>query len=74
MAYLKGTKAFDMIVEEFGAEVVGSDGEVNRMVLGTKVFSDKSQLNILNQIVWPAIEELARKKITDLVNIGKMIG
>ena len=40
-AYLKGTAAFDKVVETFGTEVIGEDGEINRKVLGPKVFADK---------------------------------
>ena len=40
-AYVKGTKAFGQVVEAFGEDVVGEDGEINRRVLGPKVFADK---------------------------------
>ncbi|XP_064648373.1 bifunctional coenzyme A synthase-like isoform X2 [Lineus longissimus] len=73
VAYVKGTKAFDQIVDVFGSDVVGSDGEIHRRSLGAKVFSDKSQLTKLNEIVWPAIEELARKEVMEHVSQGKKI-
>ena len=40
-AYLKGSKAFHQIVETFGQDVIGDDGEINRKVLGPKVFASK---------------------------------
>ena len=40
-AYLKGSDAFKKIVETFGDDVIGEDGEVNRKVLGAKVFASK---------------------------------
>ena len=41
VTYVKGTKAFGQVVEAFGDDVVGEDGEINRRVLGPKVFADK---------------------------------
>ena len=38
---MKGTDAHRAIVEEFGTNVVGEDGEINRQKLGPIVFSDK---------------------------------
>ena len=40
-AYLKGTRGFEKVVETFGEDIVGKDGEVDRKLLGPKVFSDK---------------------------------
>ena len=40
-AYLQGTPGFAKVVEGFGSEVVGEDGEINRKVLGSKVFGNK---------------------------------
>lgn len=40
-AYCKGTECFENVVKAFGAEVVDEKGEINRKVLGGKVFSDK---------------------------------
>ena len=40
-----GTAAFDQVVACFGADVVGDDGEVDRRVLGSKVFGNPEALN-----------------------------
>ena len=40
-AYLKGTPGFEKVVAAFGEEIVGVDGEIDRKLLGPKVFSDK---------------------------------
>ena len=44
------------------AEVVGEDGEVNRMKLGPIVFGNPAQMARLNGIVWPAIAALAAEE------------
>ena len=74
-AYVPGTAAFKQVVERFGGEVVGEDGQINRPVLGAKVFGENSLggLEALNAIVWPEIERLATEEIAEAVkrNSGK---
>lgn len=65
-AYLSGTEAFDQVVDAFGAEVVGANGEIDRRVLGSKVFDSEENLKRLTDIVWPAIRQLALKEITSI--------
>ena len=62
-AYVKGSAAFDQVVETFGRDVVGEDGEVDRRKLGGKVFGDAQALKQLTDIVWPAIRALAQHEI-----------
>ena len=62
-AYLRGTAAFDAVVAAFGEDTIGDDGEIDRRVLGGKVFGDPSKLKQLTDIAWPAIRELARQEI-----------
>jgi phosphopantetheine adenylyltransferase/dephospho-CoA kinase len=65
-AYDPGTQAFDEVVEAFGAEVVGADGQVDRKVLGGKVFGHPDGLKQLTDIVWPAIRRMAEEQIASL--------
>ena len=62
-AYEPGSPTFHAIVAEFGSQVVGEDGSIDRRQLGSQVFADKSKLEKLNSIVWPAIRELAEAAI-----------
>ena len=55
--YRSGQPAWDEIVEAFGGEVIGSDGEVDRRELGRIVFDDPGSLKRLTDIVWPKIRE-----------------
>ncbi|MFN8470665.1 MAG: dephospho-CoA kinase [Anaerolineae bacterium] len=50
-----GTPVWDAVVAEFGREVVGTDGEINRPTLGRIVFSDPAALHRLEAIVHPAV-------------------
>ena len=45
VSYVPGTEAFKQIAEEFGSEVVGSDGQIDRKSLGKIVFSTKVRYN-----------------------------
>jgi len=52
-----GTPAYDEIVREFGAGVVGPDRRIDRGKLGAVVFADAGKLGRLNKIVHPRVEE-----------------
>lgn len=62
-AYEPGTDAHAAVASAFGAEVVGSDGRIDRKVLGSKVFGRPDQLKRLTDIVWPEIRRLAEAEI-----------
>jgi dephospho-CoA kinase len=55
--YRSGQPAWDEIVEAFGDEVIGLDGEIDRRELGRIVFDDPGSLKRLTDIVWPKIRE-----------------
>ena len=62
-AYTKGSEAFDSVVSVFGRDTVGDDGEIDRKVLGSKVFGNPESLKKLTDIVWPAIKNMALEEI-----------
>jgi phosphopantetheine adenylyltransferase/dephospho-CoA kinase len=57
-AYEPDTDAFDKVVSSFGQEVVGADGQIDRKVLGSKVFGNPEALDRLTGIIWPEIGRL----------------
>ena len=57
-AYESDTDAFDKVVSSFGQEVVGADGQIDRKVLGSKVFGNPEALDRLTGIIWPEIGRL----------------
>lgn len=61
--YEPGTPGFDRVVEAFGREVVGTDGRIDRKVLGGKVFGNPDALKRLTDIVWPEIRALAEAEM-----------
>jgi dephospho-CoA kinase len=51
------TKGFRQIIEAFGEEVLRENGEIDRLKLGNKVFSDEAKRQLLNSIVHPLVFE-----------------
>lgn len=51
-----GSPVLQRITDVFGAEVIGSDGALDRAALGQKVFGDADLLARLNAIVHPAVK------------------
>ena len=64
--YEQDTPGFHAIVNEFGHDLVGEDGEIDRRVLGGKVFGDPDQMKRLTDIVWPEIRRIAAEEIAEL--------
>jgi phosphopantetheine adenylyltransferase/dephospho-CoA kinase len=65
-AYMPGTNAHTSIVRTFGAEVLGEDQQIDRRVLGSKVFGKPAELTKLTDIVWPEIRKLAESAMNRL--------
>lgn len=65
-AYDKDSEGFHAVVNAFGHDIVGEDGEIDRRVLGGKVFGAPDQLKRLTDIVWPIIRELASAEIAEI--------
>lgn len=63
LAMAPGGPAYQPIVDEFGPTILNGDGAVNRPALGKIVFSDPSALQRLEQIVHPAVFNLAQQEL-----------
>ena len=70
---LRGGPTFDAIIAEFGADILGADGEITRADLGKIVFADRARLKTLEAITHPAIgqriDELIRAATSEVVVI-----
>ncbi|OWR51712.1 bifunctional coenzyme A synthase like protein [Danaus plexippus plexippus] len=71
--YKPGLPLNHTIAESFGNDVITDGGEVDRRKLGAIVFSDKSQLQRLNSLVWPAVIQEAQKRIKALGEAGSSV-
>jgi dephospho-CoA kinase len=57
----KGAEAYPAIVEEFGAEILDANGEIDRRRLAQDVFANPERLKKLNAIVHPAVRARQQK-------------
>ena len=64
--YKPNTETWQQVVDAFGKEVVGANGEIDRKRLGEIVFSDPKARAKLDSIMWPQITKLARQRIENL--------
>ena len=62
-AYEPDTEAFRKVVQAFGDDIVGDDGQINRRALGGKVFGNPDELDRLTGIVWPEIRKMVLAEI-----------
>ena len=72
-AYERDGPAFAEVVDAFGEEVVGENGEIDRKALGGKVFGSPDQLKRLTDIVWPEILRLAKEQIAAAKDAGEAV-
>lgn len=68
--YKPGMPLNQTLAETFGKHIITEQGEVNRRLLGSIVFSDQEQLEKLNAVMWPAVMEEAQKRIKALGEQG----
>ena len=69
----KDEKAYNEIVQNFGKEILMSNGEINRKKLGHMVFSDSEKLELLNHITHPEIIKRVKKKVEEYKHIGAKV-
>ena len=69
-AYSPGTETWRAVVDAFGDDIVGDDGQIVRPKLGAIVFSDPAKLELLNSIVWPRIYAMMEERIAALASDG----
>ncbi len=58
--YDPGKPAFDRIVAEFGEDIVGADGFIDRKVLGSKVFGNDERMRALTTAIGDIAAEVKR--------------
>jgi dephospho-CoA kinase len=56
-----GGEAYQLVIDEFGAEILNADATIDRRALGAKVFSNPERLDKLNALVHPPVR--ARTKL-----------
>lgn len=62
------TRGWELIVGNFGREVLQSDDTINRAKLGALVFADESRRQLLNSIVHPLVIEAQNEWLSSIEN------
>jgi dephospho-CoA kinase len=68
--YKGGSEGWREVVEAFGPEVVGPDGEIDRRKLGQIVFNSPESLKRLNAITLPHMRAELSRKLEELRQAG----
>jgi dephospho-CoA kinase len=58
------------LVDEFGPEILGDNGEINRSKLGVRVFSDEAARKRLERILHDRVAECMKEQQTAVLNRG----
>jgi dephospho-CoA kinase len=61
----RGSPAFDAILRRWGTSVTAPDGHLDRAALRRTVFGNPKELEALNSIVHPEVEQLRDKRIAE---------
>jgi len=61
----KGRPVYEAVIGYFGGAILGENGEIDRTKLGKKIFADREERVVLNQLVHPSVISAAQEWITD---------
>jgi dephospho-CoA kinase len=68
-----GKPVFNAMVEAFGPEIVGPDGELDRPKVASIVFNDPEKLKQLNAITHPAVGKEVLRRLTEAGEDGIVV-
>jgi len=71
---LPGTLALRELCEQFGADVIRSDGTLDRQALAARAFASEPQRRALEAITHPRIAAAARERARELEHRGEPLG
>lgn len=60
-----GSPVLEAIAAEFGPDLIGEDGQLDRAALGAAVFGDSEALGRLNAIVHPAVRRESQRRFEE---------
>ena len=68
-----GHPIYDRTIEAFGEKILNADGQLDRRVLGERVFSDEEARRCLNGITHPAIVKEMRRQVSRATGRGAQV-
>ena len=72
-AVAPGTEGLDRVVETFGREILGPDGDIDRSRLAAIVFGDPTKLRALESIVHPEVARLYAEALEPLRETDRIV-
>jgi len=72
-AVARGTEGFERVVETFGPEILGPDGDIDRPGLAEIAFADPARLAELEAIVHPEVARLFAEAIEPFVDSDTVV-
>ena len=72
-AYTPHTTVWREVVEAFGEDIVGPEGEIDRKRLGSIVFGDPAEMAKLNGIMHPRMAEMIHQRVQELDRQGVQV-
>jgi dephospho-CoA kinase len=72
-AIAKGTPGFDDVVDAFGPEVVGPDGDLDRAALAARIFADPSEKATLEGIVHPEVASRFGQRVQEFRETDRVV-
>ena len=67
----RGGPLFNKVVGRFGSEIIGPDGEIDRQILGRRVFADAAERKALEALIHPEVIRVLRDWIAGKIRQGK---
>ena len=61
--YIPQSLLWQELVKAFGSKILKRGGEINRRKLGAMVFRDRRKIEILDQIIHPALKETVKREL-----------
>lgn len=62
---MPGTECYDKLVALLGKEILARDGQIDRIVMADKIFSDEECLKKVNEIVHPAVKAFLLNRLKE---------
>ena len=72
-AVLPGSEGLRAVVEAFGADILNSDGGLDRKKLGQRIFADRRLRSTLEQILHPVIRQLSEERLQQAAAEGRKV-
>lgn len=69
-AMKSGKETWKLLVNEFGEDIIATDGEIDRSRLGEIVFNDRKALRRLGDIIHPEIDRIINVRLEEYRNKG----